>query len=115
MALSFELKAVKKSGDQERSSFYFDTLDSKGELLLSSAEFGSKEELERAVQDVRVGSMMSQNISVGESSGKKFFVIKNQAGHSLVKSILFESELIFNNALHSVREGACIAEIYDKT
>lgn len=109
MALSFELKT------HDQNDFYFDTLDSEGELLLMSADFSTKEEAERAIQDVRVGSMMSQNISVGDSDGKKFFVIKNQAGQILVKSILFDSEMVFNNALHSVREGACIAKVNDKT
>ena len=109
MALSFELKT------HEADNFYFDTLDSKGELLLMSTGYATKEEAERAIQDVRVGSMMSQNISVGDADGKKFFVIKNQAGQILVKSILFESEMVFNNALHSVREGACIAKVNDLT
>ena len=110
MAISFELKS------KENQDFFFTGLDSKGELILSSAPFSSKEEAERAIQDVRVGSMMSQNIAVGEGNeGGKYFAIKNMAGKILIKSVLFESELIFNNALHSVREGACIAEVKDLT
>lgn len=109
MALSFELKT---KGD---SDFYFDTLDGKGELLLMSAEFDSRTAAEQAIQEVRVGSMMSQNIAVGDAQGKKFFIIKNQAGQVLVKSVLFESEMVFNNALHAVRDGACIAKINDCT
>jgi uncharacterized protein YegP (UPF0339 family) len=109
MGLAFEIKINREN------VFYFDTIDGKGKLLLISAEFPSREDVERAIQEVRVGSMMSQNISVGDADGKKFFVIKNQAGEILVKSILFDSDLVFNNALHSVREGACIAELNDKT
>jgi uncharacterized protein YegP (UPF0339 family) len=110
MAISFELKS------KADENFFFTGRDSKGELLLSSTYFSSKEEAERAIQDVRVGSMMSQNIAVGDSTaGEKYFAIKNQAGKILVKSVLFESELVFNNALHAVREGACIAEVNDLT
>lgn len=109
MAISFELKS-------KDDSYFFTGLDAKGELLLNSAQFASKEEAERAIQDVRVGSMMSQNIAVGDdSSGEKYFAIKNQAGQVLVKSVLFASDLVFNNALHSVRESACIAKVNDLT
>lgn len=110
MAISFELKC------KEGESFFFNGLNASGEILLASAQFASKEEAERAIQDVRVGSMMSQNIAVGDASdGGKYFAIKNMAGQILVKSILFDSELVFNNALHSVRESACIAEVNDLT
>lgn len=110
MSISFELKS------NAGGSFFFTGLDAKGERLLSSAQFASKEEAERAIQDVRVGSMMSQNISVGDDSeGGKYFAIKNMAGQILVKSILFDSDMVFNNALHSVRESACIAELNDLT
>lgn len=109
MAISFQLK----SNDE---NYFFNALDANGELLLSSAKFSTKEEAERALQDVRVGSMMSQNIAIGDDSeGGKYFAIKNQAGKILVKSILYNSELVFNNALHSVRESACIAELSDLT
>lgn len=108
MAISFQLQSTTDS------HFIFTGLDAKGELLFSSAKFPSKAEAEKAIQDVRVGSMMSQNIAVGDDSkGGKYFAIKNQIGQILVKSISFDSELVFNNALHSVREGACIAELHD--
>ena len=109
MAISFQINT------EASDSFSFNALDKNGELLLIGADFPSKAQAEQAIQDVRVGSMMSQNIAVGESDGRKYFVIKNQAGQILVKSILFDSELVFNNALHSVREGACIAEVKDLT
>lgn len=106
----FELKTKADAG------FHFEFFASGGEKLLLSAGFSSKEDAEKAIQEVRVGSMMSEMIAVGAGpNGSKFFVIKNQAGDVLVKSILFESEMIFNNALHSVRDNACVAEIKDNT
>lgn len=110
MSLSFELI------NSDTGLFAFNGLDTKGKVLLMGAEFTNKAETEKAIQDVRVGSMMSQNIAVGDDSdGKKFFVIKNQAGDVLVKSITFADEMEFNQALHTVRDGACIAEVTDLT
>ena len=98
------------------TGFHFEYFAASGEKLMLSAEFPSKAEAERAIQEVRVGSMMSQMISVGnEPGGNKFFVIKNEAGQVLVKSVLFDSEMLFNNALHAVRDNACVAEVQDKT
>lgn len=107
MASTFEIQ-------QQDDKFQFFFINGSGETLLLSAEFPSKEEAERAIQDVRVGSMMSEMIAVGSvPEGDKFFVIKNQAGDVLVKSVLFDNEMVFNNALHSVRDNACIAQVKD--
>ena len=109
MAATFELKS-------EDSIFSFDFINGNGEKLLMSAEFATKEEAERAIQDVRVGSMMSEMISVGKGpEGETFFIIKNQGGKILVKSVLFTNEMVFNNALHAVRDNACIAAVKDCT
>ncbi|GAB2190380.1 DUF1508 domain-containing protein [Sessilibacter sp. MAH2] len=108
MAATFELKSTEDSGYQ------FELLNSNGEVLLISAEFEEKTTAEQAIQDVRVGSMMSEMISVGSGpAGEKFFIIKNKAGQPLVKSQLFADEMMFNNVLHSVRDSACIAAVQD--
>lgn len=110
MAAIFELK--KNMDDQ----FYFHFLDGNGELLLMSGEYPVKESAEEAIKEVRVGSLMSTQIAAGKvASGDTFFVIKDTVGDVLVKSILFESRMVFDNALHSVKDNACIAEITDLT
>lgn len=110
MAISFELFS------KDPETFAFNALDGQGEIILFGSEYASKEETEQAIKDVQVGSMMSQNIAVGDDpEGRKFFVIKNQAGDVLVKSILFSNELDFNQTLHTVRDSACIAETKDLT
>ena len=44
-----------------------------------------------------------------------FFVIKDKDGGVLVKSNLYTSSMKFDNALHLVKDNACIAEIKDLT
>jgi uncharacterized protein YegP (UPF0339 family) len=110
MPAMFELK----SNDQGQYFFHF--LDNSGELLLMSGEYPKKEDAEQAIKDVRVGSLMSEQIAAGKvPDGDTFFVIKNPSGDILVKSILFQSRMVFDNALHSVKDNACIAEINDQT
>lgn len=109
MPAIFELK----SNDDQ---FYFHFLDGKGELILMSGEFEKKEDAEQAIKDVRVGSLMSNQIAAGKvPKGDSFFVIKDTAGDILVKSVLFNSQMVFDNALHAVKDNACIAEISDLT
>jgi hypothetical protein len=36
-------------------------------------------------------------------------------GQILAKSVLFSSTMLFDNALHTVKDNACIAEINDMT
>lgn len=105
MASTFELKQT------PNHTFVFTYCNSKGDVLLTSPEFATKIDAERAIKEVRVGSMMSQMISVGVKEGAKYFEIKNQQGQMLVRSIGLTSDLAFNNMLHAVRENACIAEV----
>lgn len=110
MPAVFELKT------NDDNQFYFHYLDSKGELLMMSGDYPDKEQAEQAIKDVRVGSLMSEQIAASKiPEGDTFFVIKDAKGDVLVKSILFNNELVFNNALHTVKDGACIAEINDLT
>ncbi len=106
MSAVFEIMA-KSDGE-----FQFQYLNGSGQKLMTSVSFSDKVEAEQSIKDVRVGSMMSEKIAVASTpEGEKFFVIKDQAGKIVVKSILFDNELNFNNALHSVRDNACIAEV----
>ncbi len=110
MPASFELKR------NDEKQFYFNFFDSNGELLLMSGEYPNKEEAEQAIKDVKVGSLVSEQIAAGKvANGNTFFVIKDSVGDVLVKSVLFDSRMIFDNALHSVKDNVCIAEINDLT
>lgn len=106
MSANFEL------ANAESGAFTFRYVDSNGETLLLSGEHPSKAEAEQAIQGVRVGSLMSQQIAKGKTpEGQFFFVIKDNAGTVLAKSVLFENEMVFDNALHQVKDKACIAAI----
>jgi uncharacterized protein YegP (UPF0339 family) len=110
MPAVFELKT------NDDKQFYFHFLNSNGELLMMSGDYPEKDQAEQAIKDVRVGSLMSEQIAASKvPAGDSFFVIKNAMGDVLVKSILFDNEMVFNNALHSVKDGACVAEINDLT
>lgn len=110
MPAVFELKS--NSDDH----YFFHFLDGKGELVLMSGEYPNKEAAEQAIKDVRVGSLMSNQIAASKvPEGETFFVIKNTAGDILVKSVLYSSQMVFDNALHTVKDNACIAEINDLT
>ena len=110
MPALFELKT------NNDNQFYFHFLDSSGELFLVCGVFRIKEEAEKAIYDVKVGSLMSEQIAAGQvPEGDTFFVIKDKAGELLVKSVLFDSRMVFDNALHAVKDNACIAEINDLT
>ena len=89
MPACFELKS------NDDGEFYFHFLDSQGELLLMSGEYPDKEQAAQAINEVKVGSLMSNQIAAGTvADGDTFFVIK---------------------ALHAVKDNACIAEINDLT
>lgn len=97
-------------------SFFFHLLDGHGDVLLMSGEFASREDAERAIRDVRVGSLMSNQIAAGKvPAGETFFVIKDDTGAIIAKSVLFASRMVFDNALHAVKDSACVAEISDLT
>ena len=110
MPATFELKTT------DDKQFYFDLLDANGNLLMMSGEYDDKNEAEQAIKDVQIGSLVSERIAAGQvPEGETFFVIKSQAGDILVKSILFQSRMVFDNALHAVKDSVCIAEINDLT
>jgi uncharacterized protein YegP (UPF0339 family) len=110
MAAIFELKS------NDDNEYFFHFLNGKGELILMSGEYPDKEQAEQAIKDVRVGSLMSEQIAAGKvPDGDTFFVIKNAAGDILVKSILYGDQMVFDNALHTVKDNACVAEINDLT
>lgn len=108
MPAVFELKT------NDDGQYIFNFIDNKGEMLMMSGEYEDKTEAEKAINDVRVGSLMSEQIAAGQvPDGETFFVIKDSSGQVVVKSILFDSRMVFDNALHSVKDNACIAEIND--
>ncbi len=110
MPATFELKA------NDDNAFHFDYVDKNEDIILMSGHYPDKDTAEKAIGAVRVGSLMSHQLAAGkDNDGKSFFVIKNAEGDILVKSILFESQMLFDNALHSVKDNACIAEIKDLT
>lgn len=96
--------------------YYFHFLNGEGDLILISAEYPEKESAEAAINDVRVGSLTANQIAAGRvAGGDAFFVIKDTTGDVLVKSILYNDRMIFDNALHTVKDNACVAEIKDLT
>ena len=110
MPATFQLKR----NDENQYSFHL--VDGAGELLLISGNYLNKEEAEQAIKDVRVGTLMSNQIGASKTpKGETFFFIKNAAGQILVKSLLFSSAMSFDNALHQVKDNACVAEISDLT
>jgi len=110
MPSTFELKT--NSDDQ----FYFHFFNDKGDLLMMSGDYPEKEEAKQAIEDVKVGSLVSEQIAAGKvPAGDSFFVIKDKDGDVVAKSVLFDSLMVFDNALHTVKDNACIAEINDLT
>ncbi len=109
MTAIFEVKA------NDKQEYYFHLVDG-SDILLLSAEYPEKSEVEKAIADVRVGSLMGNQIAAGKTkAGETFFVIKDGSGQVIAKSILFSSQMLFDNALHSVKDNACVAEIADLT
>lgn len=101
-----------KVSPDKQGLFRFEYFNGQGEHLMTSPAYGDKERTDKAIQEMRVGSMMSQFISKGQTAdGAFFFKISNQNGDIVAQSIAFENEMRFNNALHQVRDGACIAAI----
>lgn len=94
--------------------YTFNLVDDKGQTLLIGGDFENREILEQNIKDVRVASLMSQQIAAGKvASGESFFVIKNSAGEIIAKSGLFDNQMIFDSALHQVKDNACVAEIVE--
>jgi len=110
MPSSFELKS------NDEGYYFFHFLNGDGNLLMMSGDYADKSQAEQAIKDVRVGSLMSEQIAGGKvPAGDSFFVIKDDKGDILVKSVLFDSQMVMDNALHTVRDNACVAEINDLT
>ena len=110
MAATFELKT------NQNDLYYFNFLSGNGELILMSGEYEQKDGAEKAIKDVQVGSLMSQQIAAGKvADGDIFFVIKDSAGQIIMKSVLYSDSMVFDNALHTVKDNACVAEVKDLT
>lgn len=106
------MSAIFKVSSLEDGYFQFHFINSQDEMLMMSGEFEGKPTTEKAIQDLRVGSLMSQQIAKAQTpDGDMFFVIKDNSGQVIAKSILFDNEMRCDNALHNVRENACIAKI----
>lgn len=100
----------------EDNSYYFNFVDSSDEIILISAEYPEKALIEDAIKDVKLNSLMSQQLAAGKTpAGEQFFVIKGSDGHALVKSALYTSMMAMDNALHCVKDNACVAETEDET
>lgn len=96
--------------------FLFQLIHTNGDLLLIGKPYADKSSAEQAIKDVRVGSLMSNQLAKGKADdGSHFFVIKNGGGKVVAKSDLIESEMEFDNILHTVKDQACIAEVLDNT
>lgn len=106
MTATFTITAAEDGG------FQFHLMDDNGSALLIGAESDSRDDAEKTIQDVRVGSLMSQQIAKGQTPDSQyFFLIKDSLGNVIAKSDLFADEMEFNNALNRVKETACIAEV----
>ncbi|WP_455220772.1 YegP family protein [Kaarinaea lacus] len=110
MSSSFVLK------QNENGEIYFNFLNSDGEVVLISGDYPDKAMAEDAIKDVKLNSLMSQQLAAGKTKdGAQFFVIKGTNGDILVKSALYTSQMVMDNALHCVNDNVCIAEVMDLT
>lgn len=110
MPATFELRK------NNEAQFYFHLIDESGELLMMSGDHPDKSAAEQAIKDVKVGSLTANQIAAGKvAAGDTFFVIKDSIGDILAKSVLFDSRMKFDHALHAVKDNTCIAEIQDLT
>lgn len=98
----------------ENDEYYFNFVDSADELILISANYPDKSLVDEAIKDLKVNSLMSQQLAGGKTKdGGQFFVIKGTDGNVLVKSVLYTSQMLMDNALHCVKDNACVAESED--
>ncbi len=110
MSAIFELKT------NAGHDYFFHLVDGAGSVLLMSADYADKAGAEQGIADVRVGSLMGNQIAAGKTrNGETFFVIKDGSGQIIAKSALFTSQMVFDNALHAVKDNACVATICDLT
>lgn len=100
----------------EEKQYFVNLVDAAGELLLIGGTYADREEAEAAIKEIRVGTLMSNQIGASKTpSGDTFFYIKNPSGQMIAKSQLFSSPMLFDNALHKVKDNACVAELSDLT
>lgn len=93
-------------------TYCFELVDSENQVYLLSGDFNSVESAEACISEVKLGSLMGHQIAAGKTSnGEMFFVIKNQDGQIIAKSPLYHQQMDFDNALHQVKDNACIADI----
>jgi uncharacterized protein YegP (UPF0339 family) len=110
MSIRFEVK------QNDQGEFFFQLLSGDDQLLLMGAECQNREAVQTLIKDVQLGSLMGHQIGAGKvSSGETFFVIKDTHGQIIAKSALFSDQMAFDNALHAVKDNACIAETLDRT
>lgn len=110
MASGFVLK------QNEEGEIYFNFLNKEGEVVLISDSYPDKVSAEAAIKDVKLNSLMSEQLAAGRTKdGGQFFVIKGSDGDILVKSALYTSQMVMDNALHCVKDNVCVAEVMDLT
>ena len=96
--------------------FFFNFLDDNNETVLISGRYPDKASAEAAIKDVQLNSLMSQQLAGGKTAdGEMFFVIKGSDGEIVVKSALYTNQMKMDNALHCVKDNACVAETKDLT
>jgi len=99
----------------EAGDIYFTFLNSVGEIVLISGFYDEKSSAEEAINEVKKNSLISQQLAAGRAKdGGQFFVIKGSDSDILVKSALYTSQMVMDNALHCVKDNACVAEVVDK-
>lgn len=102
---------IKQKDAQE---YFFNFVDQEDEVILLSAKYTDKDSLLKAIEDVKLNSLMSQQLAAGKTpDGEQFFAIKGSDGNILTKSVLYTSQMLMDNALHCVKDNACIAEIVE--
>lgn len=103
---------LKKS---EEGDIFFNFVDGSGEVVLISGLYEEKTAAEKAINDVKTNSLISQFLAAGKTKdGGQFFVIKDSDGDILVKSALYSDQMVMDNALHCVKDNACIADVIDE-
>ena len=91
---------------------YFQFFDQNNELVLLSDYYPDKLSVKQAIQDLRLKSLMDQYFIQAETDdGEIYFMIKNSNGDVLVKSVLYTSEKMMNEALQFVKDNACRANM----
>ncbi len=100
----------------ENGEIFFNFLNGDGEVVLISGDYPNKVMAEDAIKEVKMNSLMSQQLAAGKTKdGAQFFVIKGTNGDILVKSALYTSQMVMDNALHCVKDNVCVAEVMDLT